>query len=203
MFRVKIFSFVQFGSPPNQSSKLIFLEGILEGHFFAKATFIIQVHFLKRPHIGYSGKDPQRGLMSIHLSFFPFSSSFFLFLSPISHFPSSLLCFFSFLPSFPHSVIKLHSTLVSAWMSTPGTMGFPGGAVVKNLPVNAGDARFILWVRKFPWRRKWPPTPVSFPGKFHRQRSLAGYSPWGCKDLDMTEPVSTHTHMSQTLGVKE
>ena len=24
------------------------------------------------------------------------------------------------------------------------------------------------------------------PGKFHRQRSLAGYSPWGHKDLDMT-----------------
>ena len=24
------------------------------------------------------------------------------------------------------------------------------------------------------------------PGKFHGQRSLAGYSPWGCKELDMT-----------------
>ena len=29
-------------------------------------------------------------------------------------------------------------------------------------------------------------TPVFLPGKFHGQRSLAG-SPWGCKELDMTE----------------
>ena len=32
--------------------------------------------------------------------------------------------------------------------------------------------------REIPWRRKWTPTPVFFPGKFHGQRSLAGYSPW-------------------------
>ena len=32
-----------------------------------------------------------------------------------------------------------------------------------------------------PWRRKWQPTPVFLPGKPHGQRSLAGYSPWGCK----------------------
>ena len=35
--------------------------------------------------------------------------------------------------------------------------GFPGGAVVKNLPANAGDARDTRdpWVGKIPWRRKW------------------------------------------------
>ena len=40
-----------------------------------------------------------------------------------------------------------------------------------------------------PWRRKWQPTPVFLPGKFHGQRSLAGYSPWGSKESDkwMTE----------------
>ena len=32
-----------------------------------------------------------------------------------------------------------------------------------------------------PWRRKWEPTPVFLPGKSHGQRSLAGYSPWGCR----------------------
>ena len=31
----------------------------------------------------------------------------------------------------------------------------------------------------YPWKRKWPPTPVFLPGEFHGQRSLAGYSPWG------------------------
>jgi len=41
------------------------------------------------------------------------------------------------------------------------------------------------WV--IPWRREWQPTPVLLPGKFHGQRSLAGYSAWGCKQSDMTE----------------
>ena len=34
---------------------------------------------------------------------------------------------------------------------------------------------FNPWVGKIPWRRKWQPTPVSSPGKSHRQRRLAGY----------------------------
>ena len=52
--------------------------------------------------------------------------------------------------------------------------------------------RLNPWVRKIPWRRKWPPTPVSLPGKSHGQRSLVGYSPWGCKELDTTEQVHMH-----------
>ena len=47
--------------------------------------------------------------------------------------------------------------------------------------------RFNLWVWKIPWRRKWQPTPVFLPGKSCGQRSLVGYSPWGHKELDMTE----------------
>ena len=43
----------------------------------------------------------------------------------------------------------------------------------------------------FSWRRKWQPTPVSLPGESHGQRSLAGYSPWGCKESDTTERLST------------
>ena len=39
-------------------------------------------------------------------------------------------------------------------------------------------------VGKIPWRRKWKPTPVFLPGKFHGERSLAGYSPCGHKVLD-------------------
>ena len=42
------------------------------------------------------------------------------------------------------------------------------------------------------WRRKRQSTPVFFPGEFHGQRSLAGYSLWGCKESDMTERL-THT----------
>ena len=37
------------------------------------------------------------------------------------------------------------------------------------------------------WRRKWRPTPVFLPGESRGQRSLVGYSPWGCKESDPTE----------------
>ena len=40
---------------------------------------------------------------------------------------------------------------------------------------------FDPWVGKIPWRRKWQPTLVFLPEKSHGQRSLEGYSPWGCK----------------------
>ena len=46
---------------------------------------------------------------------------------------------------------------------------------------------FNPWIRKIPSSRKLPPTPVFLPGKFHGQRSLVGYSPWGLKEPDKTE----------------
>ena len=42
------------------------------------------------------------------------------------------------------------------------------------------------YYKKVPQRRKGQPTPVFLPGESHGQRSLAGYSPWGCKELDVT-----------------
>ena len=66
-------------------------------------------------------------------------------------------------------------------------MGFPGGSVVKNPPVNAETQKFNSWVRKILWRRKWQPTPVFLPGISHGLRNLAGYSEWGHKELDTTE----------------
>ena len=47
--------------------------------------------------------------------------------------------------------------------------------------------RFDPWVWIIPWRRKWQPTPVFLLGKFHGQRSLAGYSPWGYEVSETTE----------------
>ena len=45
-----------------------------------------------------------------------------------------------------------------------------------------------------PWRKKWQPTPLFLPGESHRQRSLAGPSLWGCKELDTTlNWALTHT----------
>ena len=51
---------------------------------------------------------------------------------------------------------------------------------VKNLPAMQRPG-FGSWVGKIPWRRKWQPTPVFLPGESHGQKSLAGYSLWGCK----------------------
>ena len=58
--------------------------------------------------------------------------------------------------------------------------------MVKTLPANAGDSGSIPRSGRS-WRKKWQLTPVFLPGKSHGQRSLAGYSPWACKDLDTTE----------------
>ena len=61
--------------------------------------------------------------------------------------------------------------------------------------------RLDPWVRMIPWKRKWHPTPAFLPGKFHGQRSLAGYSQWSCKEaeeLNATEQThSTHSHQRQ------
>ena len=63
------------------------------------------------------------------------------------------------------------------------------GSGVKNLPAMKETQE--IWVQSLgqedPWKRKWQPTPVFLPGKSHGQRSLEGYSPWGHKELDMTE----------------
>ena len=55
-----------------------------------------------------------------------------------------------------------------------------------------------------PWRRKWQPTPVFLPGKFHGQRRLVGCSPWGHKESDTTElpRTSMHPYLTQPKSVE-
>ena len=38
-----------------------------------------------------------------------------------------------------------------------------------------------------PLEKEMATTPAFFPGESHGQRSLEGYNPWGCKELDRTE----------------
>ena len=68
--------------------------------------------------------------------------------------------------------------------------------MVKNPPAMR-ETWISSWVGKIPWRRAWQPTPVFLPGESHGQRSLVGYSPWGCKESDTTEQPSTYTHMQE------
>ena len=56
---------------------------------------------------------------------------------------------------------------------------------------DTGDPGSIPGLGKIPWQRKQQPPPVFLPGKFLGQRSLAGYSPWDCKEPDMTEHAHT------------
>ena len=67
-------------------------------------------------------------------------------------------------------------------MNVERQKGFPGGSAVKR-------PRFDPWVGKIPFRRAWQPTPVFLPGKFHGQRSLAGYSTWGHRESDTKEQL--------------
>ena len=73
-----------------------------------------------------------------------------------------------------------------------GKMALPRGLSSKKSACKCRRHGFDPWVGKIPWSRKWQPTPVVLPGKFHGQRSLASYSPWGHKESDTTEHARTH-----------
>ena len=62
------------------------------------------------------------------------------------------------------------------------TPGFPGGSVVKNLSADAGDTGSVPGLGRSPGEENGNPF---LPAKFHGQRSLVGYSPWDCKELDV------------------
>ena len=65
--------------------------------------------------------------------------------------------------------------------------------MVKNPPTNAGDKGSIPGLRRSPRDENGNPLQYSCLEKFHGQRSLAGYKPWGHKKSDMTEhPCTTN-----------
>ena len=64
-------------------------------------------------------------------------------------------------------------------------MGIPGGSAVNNLPLMQ-EMQVQSLGREDPLEKEMQPTPVLLPGKFHEQRSPAGYLPWGGKESDMT-----------------
>ena len=71
-----------------------------------------------------------------------------------------------------------------------GHVGFPGGSDSKKICMQCKKFRLNPWGGKKPWRREWLPIPVFLPGEFYGQRSLAGYSPWGHKELEMIEQLT-------------
>ena len=77
----------------------------------------------------------------------------------------------------PMELQRVGQDLANKWASLLAQM-------VKNQPSLQGPG-FDCWVGEIPWRKECLPTPVFLPGEFHG--SLAGYQPWGCKELGMTE----------------
>ena len=84
-----------------------------------------------------------------------------------------------------------------------GPLAETGGSDGKESVYQGKRHRFDSCIRQIPWRRKWQPTPVFLPGKYH------GWGPWqatwGLKESDTTEHVRTythtHTHTHTTSGI--
>ena len=116
--------------------------------------------------------------------------------------PSPLFGNFPYLQELPHrnscTLFRDRQYPVTYWysgykdpLSCP-SLGFPGGANGKEpacLWRRHKRLRFNPSFRKIPWRRTWQPTPVVLPRESHGQRSLVGYSSWGCKESDTTEKL--------------
>ena len=74
---------------------------------------------------------------------------------------------------------------------------FPGGTSGKEPACQCRRHRDVVLIPglvRFPWRRKWQPTPAPLPGESHGRRSLAGDGPWGCTESTrLSALVHAHT----------
>ena len=77
--------------------------------------------------------------------------------------------------------------------NSTGDIGLPWWLSGKVSTCQGRRYRIDPWVGKNFGRRKWQATLVFLSGKFHGQRSLAGYSAWDRKDLGTTEHACTHS----------
>ena len=79
-------------------------------------------------------------------------------------------------------------------------MGFPSGATGKEFACHCRRHKNCVFdplVGTILWSRKWQPTPVFLPGKFHGQTSLVDFSSWGSKELVTTK----HAHTCHTIVI--
>ena len=82
-------------------------------------------------------------------------------------------------------------------------MVFLVAQLVKNLLANTGNPREVgsrPRPGRSPGEGNWQPTPVLLPGKFHGQRSLIGYSPWGRKESGVLSTCTLQGQAVEVLG---
>ena len=74
-------------------------------------------------------------------------------------------------------------------------MGIPGGGKEPACQCRrCKTCKFNPWVKKTSWNSKWQPVPLFSPRKFHGQKTLVGYSPWGHKEPDTHRCIYIHTY---------
>ena len=91
--------------------------------------------------------------------------------------------------------VCLHDLLLNTKLSYLGT-----GINRAEIPGTTLSSLMCHIKDNFPWRRKWQPTPVFLPGESHGERSLMGYSPWGCQEADMTEQLTLSFTFKDDFG---
>ena len=107
--------------------------------------------------------------------------------------PPAIMCLGQVcLPPLP--ALLFSSVKWGVWHLPPRTMGFHGGWEDKEFGWNVGDLGSISGLGRSP--REGNGNPLQYSGLENSmdRGALAGYSPWGCKESDMTEwPSHTHT----------
>ena len=82
-------------------------------------------------------------------------------------------------------------------------MGFPSGSDDKESAYSVGDLDLIPELGRSPGGGHGNPLQYSCLENPHGQRSLAGYSPWGHKESDTTEWLSTYIHIKYSNNLEE
>ena len=95
----------------------------------------------------------------------------------------------------PHILLEIISVYLQI-------MGFPGGSVTKNPPATQEnqEIRVRSVGQEDPLEEKMAIYSSILARKIHGQRSLEGHSPWGCKELDMTEHILSKPLRTGTQG---
>ena len=82
---------------------------------------------------------------------------------------------------------------------TASSWGFPGGADGKASACSAGEWGSVPELGRSPGEGTGNPLQVFLPGESHGRRSLAGYRPWGRKELNSTEQLNNNNSRSAML----